>query len=72
MQKIKAVFSSNIFWTVLVIAILVLISLSLWLDFIKANKEAPPENIEVQAGNTFRGPVGEPYIIGPSGPPPGP
>jgi len=70
MQKIKAIFSSSAFWTILVVAILALMSLSLWSDLIKANREALPENIEVQTENTFRGPVGEPHIIGPSGPPP--
>ncbi|HEY4526130.1 MAG TPA: hypothetical protein VJL32_03490 [Candidatus Paceibacterota bacterium] len=71
MQKTKAVFSSNSFWLVLIIVVLTLMSISLWLDFIKANKSIPPENPGVQAQSVFRGPVGEPHIIGPSGPPPG-
>ena len=44
MQKTKAVFSSNSFWLVLIIVVLTLMSISLWLDFIKANKSIPPEN----------------------------
>ncbi|MFH0890812.1 MAG: hypothetical protein V1856_02150 [Candidatus Liptonbacteria bacterium] len=71
MEKANDVFFSRVFWILLILIILGLISISLWLDFLKANRLAPREDPGATVKPAFRGPVGEPFVIGPKEPPPG-
>lgn len=73
-KKLKAFLKSRNFWTALLTVILILISVSLWMDYLRATNSVPPEpqTGTVSDRPAFRGPVGEPHIVGPNGPPPSP
>lgn len=54
-----------ILFLVLVLAVLLFVALAV---FTAKNAEAPQP---VVPGTTFKGPTGQPYVKGPTGPPPG-
>jgi len=60
-------------WFLVAFMILVSMLLSIWLDLQNVFRQNPPLNQPAAAPSpqSFKGPQGAPYIIGPSGPPPG-